>query len=388
MKCTKCEKELELKKKDDTYYYYCEACKIGGKGANASEAESDFPKFPKKSEQEKSGPDKNKSSEKKPETKPETKPKTNQEKKSETEIVSAASSLIFSSPPAKTEFLGWVEKNISELYDYAAQFLDKPKTLFIIRKNAKYIMNSAIDEVWQSEQGRESIVEAFNYANSLGAQMPQMGCILKFKNYQDGKTVHVVNFIPDESAYRFALTCGRNPLFESIAWSAIYSNDQYDTGYDQFNNFYFTNKPRIPRGDIIGVAVWGKQKSNGATIGKVFDKKMILAKAAQSSSAYKYYLKDMEDLARARTEKKDYIEKFGKKFTEADITTNYIGANEEEMYVKLAVKSFFNRYVKTINSYSALDEWGEDETPAKNNPVEDSISKAIDYTTIKDAETK
>ena len=345
--CPQCNKQIESKysDKEELHYFYCSNCKIGGKGKNEKEAEKEFKKQGGKLTQ---------------------------------------TNAIIERPKNKNEFALYVQTHKEKFEKEAPLWADKVYTRKMYEHNTKYILNADFGDAWNTPEGQESIVEAFNSANEICATLGQMGDIVPF-----GKTVE---FIPDFQAFVFALTEGDNAPFKRIAIDVLHENDQYDLHSDKEGNFIFEfKKIGFPRGEIIGVIVRGWLSDKDICIGKAYDIKTLMGKAEQHSKGYQYYLKDMSDLRKAQSEGKDYITKWDKKVYEKDIVSPYVGANASEMLSKLAGKSFFRPYMKTRNARAMKSEW-QNEPEEKEQTPEELLKPMFDVSdvpqkeNIKDAE--
>ena len=337
--CPICKTEIESKhsEKENLYYFYCPDCKIGGKGKTEKEAEKEFKK---------------------------------QEKKTVT--ASDKSVTIIDRPKNKNEFEIMCRQHKQRFEENAPLWADKVYTKKMYEQNIKYILSADFKDAWNTPEGQESIVDAFNSANEICATLGQMGDIVPF-----GKTVE---FIPDFQAFNFALTEGDNAPFTRIAVDVLHENDQYDLHSDKDGNFIFEfKKIGFPRGEIIGVIVRGWLSDKDICIGKAYDIKTLMGKAEQHSKGYQYYLKDMSDLRKAQSEGKDYITKWDKKIYEKDIVSPYVGANASEMLSKLAGKSFFRPYMKTRNARAMKQEWtSENEQSEEQKTPEELLKPMID----------
>jgi hypothetical protein len=340
--CPQCNKVTESKysEKEELHYFYCSDCKIGGKGKTEKEAEKEF-------------------------------------KKQGDKLTNA----IIERPKNKNEFALYVQQHKNKFAENAPLWADKVYTRKMYEQNEKYILSADFKDAWNTPEGQESIVDAFNSANEICATLGQMGDIVPF-----GKTVE---FIPDFQAFNFALTEGDNAPFKRIAVDVLHENDQYDLHSDKEGNFIFEfKKIGFPRGEIIGVIVRGWLSDKDICIGKAYDIKTLMGKAEQHSKGYQYYLKDMSDLRKAQSEGKDYITKWDKKIYEKDIVSPYVGANASEMLSKLAGKSFFRPYMKTRNARAMKSEW-QNEPEEKEQTPEELLKPMIDVSNmsdVKDAE--
>ncbi len=341
IQCPKCKKDIEIKKSTKgIYYFFCDNCKIGGKGDTETEAKNNFiAMFDKQNN----------------------------------------SLAIFTAPKSPSEVPKWVEANIAVILQQSCQFIDKPATQMLINKNAKYIMTANFKDTWKTAEGQMSIVYAFLEAMYMGASLPDMGSIVPFGN--------IVEFIPAITAFEFALTSGKNPPFKNISIDCIYENDKYEIQRTN-GNFNFKLNMAIPRGEVIGVVVQAFDIIRQATIGEVYDANRLLDKAKEHSRSYRYYLADIQALREAQAEGKEFIIKFEKKYYEKDIKNPYEGADRPEMLKKVAGKSFFRPYMKVRNARAMAEEW--DDVNIEEKSFEETIMQTLDASLasfdIKDAD--
>jgi hypothetical protein len=349
MNCPKCKKEIPVKfnEKEGLHFFYCADCKLGGKGKTEKEAGKKFLEA----------------------------------FNAPVNAAAPANALVTIAPPKnKGELSAWAVSNMAVLESRSAQFIDKPATKRMIEKNVRYAMTAELKDAWSTPEGQESIVDALQESFEIGATLPEMGSLVPF-----GKTVE---FIPSVNAYVFALTSGKNPPFQNINIECIYENDQFEIGNKNGNFNYEIKKVGFPRGDIKGVIVQAVETSTGRVIGDAYDEPRLMEKAKKHSKNYKYYLADMRALAEARTQGKDYIEKWGKKLYENDIQNPYVGADKPEMLKKLAGKSFFAPYMKVRNARAMDAEWGDDSAPVEEMSHKRTVNAVLDtaLSQVKDAE--
>jgi len=342
--CPQCNKQIESKysDKEELHYFYCSNCKIGGKGKTEKDAEKEF-------------------------------------KKQGGKLTTTA---IIEIPKNKNEFVLMCRQKADEYMNSAPQWIDKPYTEKIYKKNIKYILNADFKDAWNTTEGQESIVDAFEKATSICATLGEMGDIVPF-----GKTVE---YIPNMVAFNFVLTEGANAPFKRIAIDVIHENDIFDLRSDKDGNFILEfKKIGFPRGEIVGVVVRGWFSSDGVCIGRAYDKKLLLEKAEKYSKTHQYYLKDLAELRKARAEGRDYIEKefegpngkYKRKFYESDIISPYVGADAGEMLSKLAGKSFFSLYFRTRDARNMKSEW-QNEPEEKEQTPEELLKPMIDVSDI------
>jgi len=334
-KCPVCGNQIESKfsDKEKLHYFYCDKCKIGGKGKTPEEANTNF----------------------------------NAEN--------------IKTPATPAELVKWSNDNMQVLSERSAQFIDLPAVQRMIKKNTRYAMTADFKKAWNSQEGQESIINALQESFEIGATLPEMGCIVPFGA--------VVELIPALPAYEHALTTGKNPPYRNIRINCLHENDLYSGPSLKNGVFEFEiTKMGFPRGEIIAVIVQAFDISAGNDVGDAYDTQTLMAKAEKHSAGYKYYLNDMSALRKAQSEGKDYIIKWDKKFYEKDIESPYVGADRKKMLEKLAGKSFFAKDMKVRNARAMETERKENEGATQKEIVEiildDSVSAVKED--IKDAE--
>jgi len=349
MKCQKCKTELKLNhsEKENLDFYFCKTCGIGGKGKDEKTASKNFMK--------------------------------NYENIIKNEPIKNENHQL-TIPKNKNELLKWSNENMTELLTRSATFIDKPATKRMIEKNIRYAMKADLKGAWDTVDGQESIIDALTEAFEMGATLPEMGSIIPF-----GKTVEL---IPSINAFEFALTSGKNPPFKDIKIDAIYKNDQFEISRKNGNFSFELTKISFPRGEIIAIIVQATETETGNIIGEAFDEKRLMEKAERHSTSYKYYLSDMRALSEAKTNGKNFIEKWNKKFYENDIQNPYVGADKPEMLKKIAGKSFFRPFMKIRNARSFEEEWKDEDKNYDETKIEKVIDNILDeaLTQVKDAE--
>jgi hypothetical protein len=292
--------------------------------------------------------------------------------------------------PARPEDLQrYLTAHRAEMTAIAAPFLAKtPAFDRMVKMNLKYVTQNKDEKfmkVWNSPEGRESIIDALEEAFSLGATLPAMGSI--------------VEFIPSVEAYEFALTTGKNAPFTDVRIDPIHKNDTYECGEDENENFNFRFTSVVAqRGEIIGIVVRATTRS-GRKIGNIYDVNRLIEKAKAHSKGYQNYLRDKLAFETAKTEGRvktkdgrEYVEKlieytkngqkrsFTKEIFADQITNPYDGADRPEMLRKSAGKSFFAPYIKVRNSTAAMDELrenAEQQGPGAERTVEGMVDDAI-----------
>lgn len=311
-------------------------------------------------------------------------------------------------PPQSPEQLpSYFARNMQEITAITAPFLqaEKPALSRMVRLNMKYVMNNRDQnfmKCWETEEGRESIIDALEEAFSLGATLPAMGSIVPFNG--------IAEFIPSVEAFDFALTTGTTAPFKSLRIDPIHENDQYECYEEEgTENFCFRFKS-IPanRGEVIAVVVRAEDRQ-GRRIGRIYDVDRLLEKAKQHSPSYRNYLLDKLAFETAKSEGKtktedgrEYIEKtieyrekgtgnkksFVKKIFYDELKNPYEGPDQPEMLRKSAGKSFCAPFVKVRNSTAAMEELrGEEDQDEKkiDDMIDAAIDKAMDQ--FDDAET-
>jgi hypothetical protein len=142
----------------------------------------------------------------------------------------------------------------------------------------------------------------------------------------------------------------------------------------------------MPRGEVVGVVVQATRADTGKIIGEAYDEPRLMQKAARHSTAYKYFLNDLEALRKAQSEGKDFIEKKpGWKITERDLVSPYDGPDKPEMLKKLAGKSYLAPYMKIRNAVAIAGEKQETEKPSTPLQAVKASIKAVQKD-ISDAE--
>ena len=280
----------------------------------------------------------------------------------------------------RSGFVEYIAAHEVEIIEQGARFIDKPALKRMLKKNAEYIVSADLRKAWETEEGVASIQRALEESIFYGATLPETGSIIPYGG--------VVDFVPGLQAFTAGLTSGKNAPCKTIRIDCICENDKYDIGVKD-GNFYCDIKIGIPRGECIGVVV-AAEKTDGVIIGDVYDTNRLMEKAERHSTAYKYYLRDMQMMRKAQSEGKNYIEKSGNKFYEKDIVSPYVGADRHEMLKKLAGKSFLyplfkeNMVSQVFAERSTEQNDRQPQTPARREPLDviDRTARAM----ITDAE--
>jgi hypothetical protein len=279
----------------------------------------------------------------------------------------------------------YVESKLLEIKALTAPFVSSDNKAFarLVNNNVRYIVkqhDQNFMNVWKTPEGQDSIVEALEEAFSLGASLPEMGYIIPFGG--------VVEFLPKFEAYQFALTKGKKAPFKWIMVEMIYSNDKFSISRKNGEFNCETSEIGTPRGELKQIVVYGFNNKLGMAIGEVYDKERLLKKAEHHSTAYRYYLKDLDLFAYAKSEGKlkkengrEYAEKtmfkkdggsWNKKIFIDELVNPYDTGNLPEMLRKMAAKSFLRPFIMVRNSEAAFDEQSDNE-----EDMESMVTKAL-----------
>lgn len=325
-------------------------------------------------------------------------------------------------PQSPDQLPEYVAGDMGQITQLTAPFVsrDKPALQRLINNNVRYmtrLKGGSWDKVWSSPEGQESIVNCFNEAMELGAQLGKMGDVIPYGT--------VAGFVPAVEAYEFALTQGRTAPFTQIRIDPIYANDQYECFEDEDENFRFRFTSLLAdRGDVTGVVVRATDR-NERKIGTIYQKDRLLEKAKIHSPGYRRYLQSLNLWKIAESEGKTGVDSVGREYAEvvtapeddpyyeqnkarfeeaeaagelkgsgksqyAEVTINkkgggsftkkiyrrdlegatkriyrdeivnpYDGPDRPEMFRKTAGKSFFSQFIKIRNSVAAMDEMRE-----------------------------
>ena len=232
----------------------------------------------------------------------------------------------------------------------------------LVKNNLRYVENLKGDswnKIWNTNP--DSIIHATEEAMILGAELGKMGDLIPY-----GSTCE---FIPSIEAYEFSLTNGKNAPFENIEILVIHENDTSDIGIKD-GDFYCDNKMGIPRGEVAGVAVYGRFK-DGTMKGEFYDVERLMKKAEEHSTSYQYYLQDLRSFDALKAEGKTEIENgreffnktmngkngtWTKKVFRDELTNPYAGADKPEMMRKMAGKTFCRKFARVRNAEAAMNE--------------------------------
>ena len=235
-------------------------------------------------------------------------------------------------PANAAQLPAYVADNYSDIMAVTAPYVQSNKSAFdrLVKNNIKYVMQNKDKrflECWNTPEGQQSIIDAMDEAFSLGAELGKMGSIVPFSG--------VAEFIPGVEAYEFALTNGKTAPFKTIKIDPIHANDQYETGEDENENFFFRfQKQSIPRGKVIAVVVRAIDR-DGDKIGRIYDAERLLEKAKTHSPSYRAYRRDLDAYAHAVTENRDGKDENGRKYFD-----KIIGGGKTDQYFEQDVAKF------------------------------------------------
>ncbi|PKL40812.1 MAG: hypothetical protein CVV44_04175 [Spirochaetae bacterium HGW-Spirochaetae-1] len=198
-------------------------------------------------------------------------------------------------PQGPQQLQAWASAHMGELVKASAAFIEKPATERMIAKNINYAARTLPAKVWESEEGRNSAIEALKESFYYGATMPDMGSLITFGAAD-------VEFVPAIEAFDFALTTGKNAPFEWIAIEPVHKNDKRQV-FRKDGNFH-ADFEYIPndRGPVEAIVVYGYEQKRKRIVGELYEKARLLEKAEAHSSSYRYYLQDMALVNYARSE--------------------------------------------------------------------------------------
>jgi hypothetical protein len=236
-------------------------------------------------------------------------------------------------PNAPGQLQSFIKNKFMELQQLASPIVTRKKGAFerMVTKNVRYITNQTDPyflNAWKSDEGQASIIEALEEAFHIGATLPDMGYIIPFADKKTGKTT--VTFIPSKEAFEFSLCNGENAPFRFIRVECIHENDDF---VPSRKNGEFSAEFKSfgkPRGDLIQIAVYGYNNKMGMVIGEIYDITRLYEKALKHSRQ----------------------------------PAAYQGPNKEEMFSKMALKSFFKGFVRVRGSEAAFEDLRENQEAA------------------------
>ncbi len=217
-------------------------------------------------------------------------------------------------PKRPADLAKFFAENLAQMADIATPIVgrDRPALTRLIKNNIRYVMtikSPAFAKCWTSSEGQESIVFAIEEALALGAELGKMGSLVPFGG--------ICEFIPAVEAFEFALTNGADPPFKDIQIEMIHASDIKKISRIN-GEFSCQIEIGIPRGDLVSVVVYGKQR-NGKVVGEVYDKERLLEKAKIHSSSYRYYLQNLAGFEMARTEGRISVDTSGREYADVKV---------------------------------------------------------------------
>jgi len=262
--------------------------------------------------------------------------------------------------------MSFIRDRHTELERSASSLLTKGALEKLLERNAAYIVTEKMfDPLWQTEEGRASLLDCFNEALSYAAELPTLGYIIPY-----GETA---TFIPRVEAFQNILTYGPNAPFEWINIEAIHERDK--TNIKRVNGSFtleFENIATGNRGNVISIAVYGYHKRRKMVIGDVYEAQRLFEKGTASSSAYREYQRVMNNYLKAQSEgrvasddKGEYFEDvrfkkngdtYTKKIYISTVTNPYEGPHREEMLKKVAGKTFMTPFKNERIGSAVIDD--------------------------------
>jgi len=348
--CPVCNTKLiKSKVGDGLLAYACGNCKVKGVGHDANEAWSDFC--------------------------------------SNLGVVDPEGTTVLATPDTvnRDGFLQYVNNNIRAFANRAFANMSKSAVERLLTANANYITcEKSLEPLWSTEEGRQSLLDCFNEALSMAAELPALGYIIAF-----GGTAM---FIPRVEAYSNILTNGVNAPFKWVSIEAVHERDKVKcTKVNGEFSLTFENIDMFNRGDVVSVAVYGYSNKHGKVIGDVYEARRLLEKGTASSSAYKQYKTMLDKWVKAESEGRVFSDNKGeyfndvrykkdgstyeKKVYKAEIVNPYDGPHKEEMLKKVAGKSYLGPFLKERLGHNVVEEMNaitdvdvvEEQTPAEKS---------------------
>ena len=194
---------------------------------------------------------------------------------------------------------------------------NRPALERLVANNLRYVLtnkNEKFMKVWHTQEGVESIAHGVEEALSLGAELGKMGSLVPYGT--------VVEFIPAIEAFEFALTAGPEPPFSGITIEVIHKNDIIKELYRDHGEYHCKVEHTLPRGAVIGVAVYGYNNRLGMVIGEDYDAERLLAKAERHSAGYKAFKRQKSAFKHARTEGNVHTDAEGREFANVAFSVN------------------------------------------------------------------
>ncbi len=187
----------------------------------------------------------------------------------------------------------------------------------LVANNLRYVLtnkNEKFMKVWHTQEGVESIAHGVEEALSLGAELGKMGSLVPYGT--------VVEFIPAIEAFEFALTAGPEPPFSGITIELIHEHDIIKELYRDHGEYHCKVEHTLPRGKVIGVAVYGYNNRLGMVIGEDYDAERLLKKAERHSPGYKSYKRQVDAFEYARTEQRVHTDAEGREYAMVEFVSN------------------------------------------------------------------
>lgn len=273
----------------------------------------------------------------------------------------------------KDSFRNYIACNRSE-YTSKISFLQKSSVERLLDTNMRYLVTEkAFDNLWNTEEGRQSLLDCFNEAFQMAAELPLLGSVVAF-----GSTA---TFIPRVEAFQNVLCNGPNAPFEWVNIDAIHERDKVRIGRKNGNfSIDFENISPFDRGEIRGIVVFGYHRRSGMIIGECYDAETLHKIGTASSASYRQYAVDCDLFNRAVSEGtvktdqngREYIEKlipkkgggtWTKKVYRDELSNPYEGPHREKMLKKVAGKTYLNPYIKMRIGNVIIDEMQGMPTP-------------------------
>ena len=300
----------------------------------------------------------------------------------ESAVAQSAAALV----PKKDNFVEYARQNIGNYTMGVKSFMTQSAVEKLLTNNAKYITTEPLlDKLWTTEEGAQSLIDAFNESIGLAAELPTLGYIIPFGN--------TATFIPRVEAFQNVLTNGANAPFEWLNIEAIHEKDKVKMSRKNGSfNIEFENIGFFDRGEVVGVAVYGYHKASHMIVGESYEASRLFEKGTASSPAYKLYRMNVDFYNRMGSEGKLKMDKDGRQYApmtmekkgggtwekriyREDLENPYENAHREEMLKKVAGKTFLNPYIKQRIGSVIVEEM-QDRSFSVQNGAEKSVSMA------------
>ncbi len=194
---------------------------------------------------------------------------------------------------------------------------NRPALERLVTNNLRYVLTNKDErfmKVWETQEGVESIAYGIEEALSLGSELGKTGHLVVYGS--------VVEFIPAVEAFEFALTAGPEPPFSGITIEVIHKNDIIKELYRDHGEYHCKVEHTLPRGAVIGVAVYGYNNRLGMVIGEDYDAERLLGKAERHSPGYKSYKRQADAFEYARTEQRVHTDAEGREYAMVEFVSN------------------------------------------------------------------